>query len=64
MRVLTGRFCIVRTVNSYSLVNIQVQQISAALCVLNQYLCVHQTEVAARRAVLWSERRKLLLRIP
>ncbi len=39
MRVWTGRFCIVRTVNSYSLVNIPVQQISAALCVLNQYLC-------------------------
>lgn len=37
---LTGRFCIVRTVNSYSLVNIPVQQISAALSVLNQYLCV------------------------
>lgn len=45
-------------VNVYAQRNSNYDQLTD---VLNQFLCVHQTEVVARKAVLWSERRKLLL---
>lgn len=59
-----GMFGLGSFMQSVRLVSVHYQHVRAAHSVLNQRVFVHQTEAAARRAVLWSERRKRLWRTP